>query len=207
MEQNHSLELIGGRLMKVGTSLKSIANSAATRPVLVLDNSGSMSDYISFEQVNVNADGQQNRKIDELRRLVQKLRQEADFEQLVFNTSPEFTEAIADPTGGTGLHLALKLIIAERPRTRRIVLITDGYPDNPSLALAIAKRLPCPLDVFYVGLATDIAGQAFLRNLADAAKGQYGQMDLGTGFAALQEKVRLALNPMPEKAREMGGEK
>ena len=192
------LEIVGGRKVVMAGSLRQIAKSGRSRPVLVLDRSGSMSDTINknqdAHQEESSETGHFERKIDALRRIVFKLRKEADFEQLVFDDQSEWTEEIPEPRGGTGLAAALDAVMERHPGTRRIVLITDGWPDSRDQALKSAKRLTCPLDIFYVGPLNDLTAQAFLLELAKVAGGQFGAADLGKDQDALENKVRLALN-------------
>lgn len=191
---NDKLELIGGRKMVVGNSLRAMAKAGTTRPSLLLDRSGSMASYVNPEHERWGGEQVEGaeRKIDALRRIVGNLRKEADFDQLVFESHCEWTEEIGEPAGGTNLTEALEQVTFGRPTTRRIVLITDGYPDNRISALEAAKRLPCPLDIFYVGPANDLNAQEYLKELAAAAGGQFGQADLKES-AQLESKVKLAL--------------
>ena len=189
-KKDQALELVGGRLTKVTGSLAEIAKAAKQRPVLMLDVSGSMNDVVGHS-----AEGGR-RKIDLLRDLVMDLRKEADFMQMIFDTHPEFCEEICEPRGGTALHEALELA-STQTGARRFVLITDGYPDSPNMALRAAEALPAPLDIFYVGPVQDSYAQEFLKKLAAACHGQYGAADL-SAVKQLSEKVRLALNPAPK---------
>jgi Mg-chelatase subunit ChlD len=168
--------------MVIGNSLRSMAKASKGRPVLVLDRSGSMADRINQEE----------RKIDALCRIVTNLRKEADFDQLVFDTIPEWTEEIGEPRGGTGLAEALEAVIYQRPDARRVVLVTDGWPDNKNSTLDMAAKLTCPMDIFYVGPESDLAAQDFLRQLAEIANGKFGAADL-KDTEMLENKVRLAL--------------
>jgi hypothetical protein len=170
-----------------------MAKAAKERPVLVLDVSGSMSDPVQGWQPGQDSS---KTKIEELRELVRKLRLEADFDQLVFHSEASFTEVICDPTGGTALHRALEMCVAERAGAKRFVLITDGYPDSRPLAIAAAKMLPAPLDVFYVGPENDEGAKQFLKELAAAVGGEFGAMKIDS--PELENKVRKALNPAPK---------
>lgn len=184
---NDKLENIGGRKVAMSHSLRAMAKMNKSKSILVLDRSGSMADIINYESP------EPERKIDALRKIVGNLRTEADFEQLVFDSQNEWTEQIGDPRGGTALAEALEEVTALRPTTRRVVLITDGWPDNRHSALAAAKSLPCPLDIFYVGPLTDTDAQNFLKQLAESAGGLYGSADLSKDAEQLENKVRLAL--------------
>jgi hypothetical protein len=184
--ESKDLVLVSGRLTKATGSLAEIAKAAKQRPVLILDRSGSMGETLEGGQ----------RKIDALRNLVVDLRREADFEQIVFDHDANFQEEIPEPGGSTALHSALELALT-RKNARRYVLITDGYPDSRERALQVARELPAPLDIFYVGPPQDKDAQEFLKQLAEATKGQYGAADLSE-LKMLAGKVKLALNPAPK---------
>jgi hypothetical protein len=184
-----SIEKVGGRSVTITGSLRAMAKLNKSKPVLILDYSGSMANSIH----QPGADAPYERKIDALRRLVGNLRLEAQFEQLVFETHCAWQEEIPEPAGGTDLAGALNRVCADRPTTRRCVLITDGRPNNKATALEAGKALPCPLDIFYVGPVTDTSAQLFLKELAEAAGGKFGQADLGGDTEMLENKVRLAL--------------
>jgi hypothetical protein len=72
-------------------------------------------------------------------------------------------DQLPEPDGGTSLHGAFEHITPWRPR--RVILISDGEPDDRAAALRAARMLGCPLDCFHAGSEDDRAAIAFLRNL------------------------------------------
>lgn len=86
---------------------------------------------------------------------------------------------------GGGTNMAAAFMDLKAKGIQHAVMITDGMPDNAAAALAAAKGLQ--VDVFYVG--PDPAPQ-FLRDLATACGGSYGQATFGSGSKALEAGVR-----------------
>lgn len=75
---------------------------------------------------------------------------------------------------GTSVHLGLDFakIADGLPSLKRIVLISDGEPDNRQAALDSAKTFKTKIDCIFVGPETEQAGRAFLNELAKASGGQ-----------------------------------
>ena len=78
--------IVAGRKMELA-GLEQMKKGFTSQAVLILDRSGSMGDHTN--------DGQ--RKIDALRTLVMDLRQQASFDQVVFDHEVEWTEDIPEP--------------------------------------------------------------------------------------------------------------
>lgn len=53
----------------------------------------------------------------------------------------------------------------------KIILISDGYPDNPDTTLEEASRFKCPIETIYIGPGED-AGYLFLKKLSQATGGR-----------------------------------
>lgn len=192
------------RKLELQGSLKATKQAQASRPVLVLDRSGSMSDPVKGWE---HTQGEErHRKIDELRRIVTRLRGEASFDQLVFDDEHDWTEELPDPRGGTDLAGALRKVAEDRPTTRRVVVVTDGYPNSREDALLAAKELGKPIDVFYVGPESEQDCIDFLRRLAEAGGGNFGSVDLAAGSNQLENKLKLALNPAPSAIEMANGQ-
>ena len=83
---------------------------------------------------------------------------------------------LPEPGGGTALHLALQGALELNPG--RILLISDGEPDDESAALAVATRFPGVIDVLYIGPDSNAAAMRFLRTLAMAGHGRYHGSDI-----------------------------
>lgn len=159
-------------------SLRDRAGALARRGednILLLDTSGSMSDYVRSE------DNEHETKIQALWTLVQQLRaQGLEFKICEFNSIPQWSQGITcpNPVGGTALAEAIDFIASARPR--QLTIITDGCPNNPYAALEAAKQLACKVNVLFVGSADDTYGQAFCKKLADACNGIYAYNDLNS---------------------------
>ena len=100
---------------------------------------------------------------------------------------------VPEPAGGTALHLALEVLLPLRPE--RIVVISDGEPDDSAAALAAARRLGCAISTYYCGDDGNHAAIAFLRALAWCSADGFGRAavtDLRKP-AALEKDIRLAL--------------
>lgn len=97
--------------------------------------------------------------------------------------------ALPLPGGGTALHLALR--VAHERRPGRILVISDGEPDDPSAALAAAAAFPGVIDVLYIGPDSNAAAMRFLRSLAQAGHGRYEGSDIArAGQPALAHTMR-----------------
>jgi hypothetical protein len=187
-----------GSLAKPATSLRAAVSSAERW--LLSDCSGSMARPVTSGHYAPAEE--KNRRIDRLRELVYGIRQEGiPFKQIVFgvstNTGCEVREDIPEPSGSTPIAEAVTL--AGEMKAKRIIIISDGEPDDGTRALAVARSLAIPIDTFYVG-PEGATGEKFLRDLAAATGGEGMTGDLGKGLAALTDGVRKALLALPEKA-------
>ena len=98
------------------------------------------------------------------------------------------------PGGGTALHLALQAAIGRDPG--RILVISDGEPDDEQAALAAATQFGGVVDVLYIGPDANAAAMAFLRRLARAGHGQYQGSDIArAGQPALSQTMQQMLLP------------
>lgn len=82
-----------------------------------------------------------------------------------------------DPSGvptdlgsSTGMHKALSFIKIADGTGIRIVLISDGEPDNPAETLRIARTFTSRIDTIFIGREGD-DGARFLRELSEATGG------------------------------------
>jgi hypothetical protein len=71
---------------------------------------------------------------------------------------------LPEPGGGTALHLAIQHVAALRPS--RLIVISDGEPDDADAALAAARELGCEIVSYFAGDERNHAAVAFLRALA-----------------------------------------
>lgn len=99
---------------------------------------------------------------------------------------------LPEPVGGTALHLALKAALERNPG--RILVISDGEPDNEAEALAVAARFAGVIDVLYIGSDANVAAMRFLQALARAGYGRYQSNDIAQpGRPALTNTIQLLL--------------
>jgi hypothetical protein len=109
-------------------------------------------------------------------------------------TEPGRNLRLPEPCGSTALHLALERV-AQGPRPSRLVVISDGRPDDPQAALAAAKALaPIIIDAYYVGPDDERAAIGFMRalSLAGGRPGVAGLRSLARP-EALATEIRLRL--------------
>jgi hypothetical protein len=109
-------------------------------------------------------------------------------------TEPGRNLQLPEPCGSTALHLALEYV-AQGPLPIRLVVISDGSPDDPQAALAAAKALaPVIIDAYYVGPDDDRAAIGFMRalSLAGGRPGVAGLRSLARP-EALAAEIRLRL--------------
>lgn len=76
------------------------------------------------------------------------------------------------PSGGTDLVAALNFAKPADGCGLKIIIISDGEPNDPQAALALARLFKTKLDVIYIG-PEDGFGRDFLRRLADARGGTF----------------------------------
>ena len=80
--------------------------------------------------------------------------------------------------GGTDLAGALKFAKMADIPGMKIIVISDGEPDDAQAALAVAATYGAPIDTIFVGPENDyIGGRAFLQRLAAACHGQHVTAD------------------------------
>jgi hypothetical protein len=79
-------------------------------------------------------------------------------------TEIESGAPVPEPGGGTDLAAALEYAAHLRPR--RIVIISDGEPNDSEAAITAARALRCAIVTYYVGDERNHASVAFLRALA-----------------------------------------
>lgn len=92
--------------------------------------------------------------------------------------------------GGTNLAGALHFVKCA-DNCVRFIVISDGEPDNPSEALAVARTFRSQIDCVYVGPEGDRRGADFLRELAQVGRGQQVVADRVTELAHKVEQLML----------------
>ncbi len=139
---------------------------AAQKRALLVDVSGSMDSTVT--------DG---RKIDILNGLLQSLTEELKKTRLFkFSDWTEEIETfkpipVLTTEGGTGMHLAFRTL--KEKGVKEIVLLTDGEPDMPSLAITAAQGLK--IDIVYIGSAP---APQFLNDLARVSGGKFQDQNM-----------------------------
>lgn len=73
------------------------------------------------------------------------------------------------PAGNTGMALAFRHLQSQKPE--KVVLVSDGCPDNEEDAIHEAVALHIPVNIVYIGEKGD-RGEAFMQRLATATGGK-----------------------------------
>lgn len=128
--------------------------------LFVLDVSGSMDEKLH--------DG--IRKIDSLRAVMEKI---PTAKLICFSHNIYTNQNIPEPNGSTRLDMAFRYIdnkpSFEKPK--KVILVSDGMPDDKTLSLNTAKKLMLPVDVIYIG-KEGTEGEEFMVTLAEATGGK-----------------------------------
>lgn len=179
------------RQLEKSGSLSSLADLVRVREnenvALLVDVSGSMADYVDDV---ASANRNYTRRIDALRIVVRDVVQKKMVPVFAFggpitNHDHQMAfvwqvpyDAIPEPTGGTPLRQALEH--ARQQGFGRLLVVSDGNPDDKSGSLEAARLFGGRIDVVFVGPANDwTGGSAFLDELAKATGGNRFEGDLG----------------------------
>jgi hypothetical protein len=103
---------------------------------------------------------------------------------------------LPEPEGGTALDLALDYLPANRLQPGRVIILSDGAPDDAAAALAAARRLaPVTIDAFYCGPDDERAAIGFMRalSLAGGRPGVSGRRSFAEPKQLAQDLKRLLL--------------
>lgn len=92
--------------------------------------------------------------------------------------------------GGTDMAGALRFAKQADDTGIRIVLISDGHPDDADETLKVAKTFTSHIDTIYIGPEGLDSGRLFLQRLADCMGGQNVKAD---GIALFAEPVKQLL--------------
>lgn len=143
--------------------------------MLLIDTSSSMGICLRDENHNVTT----TRRIDALREVVNMIRVSGDVPMIAFggpiDATVRFVSDVPEPAGGTPL--AQAILLAKEYGATRVVVISDGAPDNVNDAMEAARAFGGRVDVSYVGNPRD-HGETFLKALAAAAGGTQFTGDL-----------------------------
>lgn len=145
-------------------------------PTLLIDCSGSMAA----------TDGGELRRIDRLARVLAQLlsthRLQAllAFNDFVSDLALSGHISVPEPYGGTNLTLALMSVRDLTVRPTRLIVLSDGLPNDPLSALDVARSLVLKTDAYFVGSDHDSQALRFMRDLAEAGApgGTSGHFDL-----------------------------
>jgi Mg-chelatase subunit ChlD len=130
------------------------------------------------------------RKIDVLRQAVAASMQQTPCRLIAFSAHAREVQAVPEPEANTNLAAGLRAAQALDPGVT--LVISDGQPDNPAEALAVARTFRGAIDVLYVGPDSDAVAIAFMQKLAQAADGQVRVNDIGHRAGAQQLLTHLA---------------
>lgn len=94
--------------------------------------------------------------------------------------------------GGTDLAGALQFAkVADVPGAMRFIVISDGEPDDPAAALAIASNYHNRIDTIFCGPENG-HGREFLRRLAKASGGSHVTAEAAKALASSVQKLLVA---------------
>jgi hypothetical protein len=129
--------------------------------LLLLDVSLSMNDL----------DGDERPKIDAVKNIVAKIK---NAKKIAFSSSVEVIGNGCDlgyPGGNTNLAYAFEYIRTKGIyRGKKIILVSDGEPDDPELAIEELKMLKQPIYIIYIG-ESGTEGEYFMKKIASITKG------------------------------------
>lgn len=93
---------------------------------------------------------------------------------LAFSSTVQFCPGGQPPLlgGGTDLAGALRFAKVADVEGMRFVVISDGAPDDPDQAIAVARTFKVPISTIYVGPEACPTGRDFLWQLAKASGGE-----------------------------------
>lgn len=184
---NNNLVVAGSLSALARNAGHSLAESFVSCDVIIIvDTSGSMNTRDSRGGAS-----RYDVAIEELRNLQNQL--PGKIAVIAFSDKPQFCPSgIATYLGsGTALHTALEFTKVADVEGMQFILVSDGEPDQPGLALAVARTYKNKIDVIYVGPEDRPSGRAFLQKLASITGGATvtvdRAMELQSGILRLLE--------------------
>lgn len=152
---------------QTGASKRINSHSPISRNLLIIDISGSMNDLIAPNMTKLKV------MEDSLSKLPTR-----HCSCLLFNSTTQWWQGGALPAacGGTAMHLALSVGANIQPISSLVV--SDGEPDDPDQALAIAQTMPGSISTLYIGSDSNRNAIGFMRRLAQIGMGSFSQMDI-----------------------------
>jgi len=154
--------------------------------LVIVDSSGSM---ISQDASNNRTRHQAAR--DELHKLQSSLPGRVGI--IVFSSTVQFVPGGDYPelNGSTDLAQALQFVKIADDCGIKIIVVSDGDPDDRLKALEIARTFKTRIDAIYIGPERESSGRDFLRRLCEATGGKFVTSQ---HVAEIAEPVRLMLN-------------
>ena len=95
--------------------------------------------------------------------------------------------ALPHVAGGTNMIAALELVKPADGAGIRLIVVSDGCPNDPEGTLSLARTFESSIDTIYIG--TDPQGKTFMEALAKAGRGK----SVTRGVSLLSESVVLLL--------------
>lgn len=150
--------------------------------IILVDISGSMADYMSGGVS----------KWEHAKKAMENLQSTYAGKLAIvsFHTTPQLCidGHIGEPTGGTQLATALDFVqsLTSMPGVK-VIIISDGQPQDAYEALERAKLLTVEIDVIWIGEDNDLIGRDFMQSLATGAFHNKSESPalLGTTIAGL----------------------
>ena len=154
--------------------------------LVIIDSSGSM---IGRDASDSRTRHQAAR--DELRQLQSSLPGRVGV--IVFSNTVQFVPGGDYPelNGSTDLAQALQFVKVADDCGIKIIVVSDGDPDDQQKALAVARTFKTRIDAIYIGPERESRGRDFLQQLCKATGGKFVTSD---HVAEIAEPVRLMLN-------------
>lgn len=162
--------------------------------IVVVDISASMN------QKDVAGEGGMCSRWDEAGRQLQRLQHRfpGRLAVVAFSDNAEFCPdgQLPHVKGGTNLYGALEFIAPADGCGIRIIVASDGEPDDPASALALAQKMESKIDAIYIGSSD--CGRRFMRELAKASGGK----SLDISVLELEDKITRLLTEGLRNTRE-----
>lgn len=153
--------------------------------ILVVDVSGSMA------QRDVAGEGSLTSRHAEAQRQLTRLqaRFPGRLALVAFSDNAEFCPdgQLPDVQSSTNLYGALQFIAPADGTGIRIICVSDGAPDDPASALALAKKMESKIDAIHIG--SDERGRRFMEELARASGGK----SIDASVLELESRITLLL--------------
>lgn len=152
----------------LGSLRELVKRSDLDDTLLLVDCSGSMGHIMETGQ----------RSIDALRQIVADVLKDVKVSVAAFGSASGptcYVQEVPEPCGSTPLHDGIQF--ATREKKKHLVVISDGCPDSPEMAMSEAKAFGGRVDAIYVG-DDGTPGAKFMAELAHSTGGSGSVGDL-----------------------------